>query len=64
MRAWPLLVLLVAACSSPPPAPAPDPQAPACHLRPLSISTHDQLTPATLREIRRVNRELRRFCAG
>jgi hypothetical protein len=60
------LVLVLAGCAaaSDPDAPDPAPEpALACHIQPVTISTHDQLTPATLRDIRRVNRDLRARCA-
>lgn len=61
-----VLVLMLAGCAAAPDPDAPDPApepVPACHIQPVTISTHDQLTPATLRDIRRVNRDLRARCA-
>ncbi|WP_424813579.1 hypothetical protein [Roseococcus sp. YIM B11640] len=59
MRALALL-LAVAACAPR----APDPPPAVCRIAPVTVSTHDQITPATRAELRRVNRELRRHCAG
>ncbi|WP_421988535.1 hypothetical protein [Roseococcus sp.] len=60
-----LLLLALAGCAArPPESPAaPEPVQP-CRIRPVTVSNRDFFSPATLTEIRRVNRELRLNCAG
>lgn len=54
---WTALLLLVG-CA------APEAPVTRCTIAPVTVSTHDQITPATRRELRRVNRDIQTQCAG
>lgn len=59
-----LALLALAGCADGPAPAAPVEPATACSIRPAAINDRDLLTAETMREIRRVNRELRQHCAG
>lgn len=59
-----LLILVVCGCTAAPVDPAVVEPAQSCRIRLVTVSNADFFSAETLREIRRVNRALRRHCAG